>query len=309
MRFISEGQSATLITHENAYAAVREALIAATLGTSRVFPAVSAHGSDPANRFSVKAGAAPEIAGLKVGSYWPGNLAKGLPCHNSTILVLDQGTGRIHAVIEAGQVNGYRTAAADAIAVDLLAAKSARTLAVFGAGHQAEYECRALARVRTIERVLVVARDSRRGRAFADRVAAHGIPADTADPRTACERADIIVTATPARAPLFDPGWVRPGTHISSMGSDAAGKQELPPALLEHAALFCDLPEQSVRIGEFQHVAHRIESGAQTITAIGDVLTGRAPGRPSPDAITIFDSSGIALQDLYVARMLLEQSV
>jgi ornithine cyclodeaminase len=99
---------------------VRAALIAATWGTSRVFPAVSAHGSDPANRFSVKAGAAPDMAGLKVGSYWPGNLAKGMPCHNSTILVLDQET-RIHAVILAGQVNGYRTAA-----VDLLAAKDAR---------------------------------------------------------------------------------------------------------------------------------------------------------------------------------------
>ncbi len=305
MRFISEEQSAALITHENAYSAVREALIAATLGTSRVFPAVSAHGSDAANRFSVKAGSAPEIAGLKVGSYWPGNLAKGMPCHNSTILVLDQETGRIHAVIEAGRVNGYRTAAADAIAVDLLAAKDARTLAVFGAGHQAEYECCALARVRTIERVLVVARDAGRGRAFAGQLASHGIPAETADARTACERADIIVTATPARAPLFDAAWVRPGTHVSSMGSDAPGKQELPPALLERAALFCDLPEQSVRIGELQHVAHRIASGAQTVTALGDVLTGKASGRPSPAAITVFDSSGIALQDLYVARMLL----
>lgn len=305
MRFISEAQSSALITHELALGAVREALIAAGAEGSHIFPAVIAHGSVPSNTFSVKAGATAELAGLKIGSYWPGNLGNGIPCHNSTILLIDQGTGRIEAVIEAGQVNAYRTAAADALAVDLLARKESGTLSIFGAGHQAEYECRAIARVRSIERVLVVARTKARGEAFAARLGLHGLVATVAGAKDACEAADIIVTATPSHAPLFEAGWVKPGTHISSMGSDAKGKQELPPALLERADLFCDLPQQSIRIGEFQHIAQLIAANAISLTAIGDVLTGKAEGRRSAEAITVFDSSGIALQDLYVGRMLL----
>lgn len=308
MKFISEAQSAALITHELALEAVREALIAARREGSHLFPAVIAHGSSPANTFSVKAGASAELAGLKVGSYWPGNSEKGIPCHNSIILLFDQDVGRIEAVIEAGRVNAYRTAAADALAVDLLARPAARTLAVFGAGHQAEYECRALARVRCIERVRIVARHPGRAEAFAERLRAQGLSAAVADARPACEAADIIVTATPSRTPLFDAAWVQPGTHISSMGSDAEGKQELPPALLERADLFCDLPRQSLRIGEFQHIAHRVAEKALSLTAIGDVLTGQAAGRRSDEAITVFDSSGIALQDLYVGRMLLARA-
>lgn len=308
MKFISEAQSSALITHELALEAVRQALIAASSDSSHVFPTVIAHGSLPSNTFSIKAGATAELAGLKVGSYWPGNLDQGIPCHNSIILLFDQTVGRIEAVIEAGQVNAYRTAAADALAVDLLARKEACTLTIFGAGHQAEYECRAIAGVRRIERVQVVARRRDRGEAFAKRLYAHGLAATVADPRAACEGADIIVTATSSKAPLFDAAWVKPGTHISSMGSDAKGKQELPPALLERADLFCDLPQQSVRIGEFQHIAQRIEAKALSLTAIGDSLTGQAPARRSADAITVFDSSGIALQDLYVGRMLLARA-
>ena len=127
-----------------------------------------------------------------------------------------------------------------------------------------------------------------------------GVEAEPASPESACRQADVIVTATSSTAPLFEAGWVRPGTHIASMGSDAAGKQELPPQLLERASLFCDLPEQYRVIGEFQHAPQEA-----TATAIGHVLSGAHPGRRSPAEITIFDSSGLSLQDLYVARHLL----
>jgi ornithine cyclodeaminase len=90
------------------------------------------------------------------------------------------------------------------------------------------------------------------------------------------------------------------------MGADGAGKQELDPALLECAELFCDLPAQSVLIGEFQHVAQQISSGALHLTAIGRVLLGQAQGRSSEQAITVFDSSGIALQDLHIAQRILQ---
>lgn len=301
MRFISEEQSAALISHEMAFQAAREALIAAVESGSAVFPAVIAHGSQPQNRFTVKAGSTLELAGLKVGSFWPSNPGKGLPRHNSITLLFDQDIGRIEWVIESGTVNAFRTAAVDAVATDLLANPEAATIAIFGAGNQALYECQAIARIRPITRVLVVARDIAKGEQFAVNLAELGIAAELADAEQACRAADIVITATPSRTCLFEAEWIQPGTHISAMGSDAAGKQELPPSLFDRALLFCDLPAQSRTIGEYQH----FDGDPARIKAVGDLLLGRAPGRIDADDITIFDSSGISLQDLYTARHLI----
>lgn len=306
MRFVSEQESSAVVTHELAFGAVRQALIAAAGDGSKVFPAVIAHGSDPGNRFSVKAGVTPELAGVKMGFNWPGNKQRGMPSHNSVTVLFDKDVGGIAAVIEAGVVNAYRTSAADAVATDALARPDARTLAVFGAGNQAGYECLAIARIRDIETVLVVTRDpAGEGDPFIERLGRHGLKARLASAQDACAAADIIVTATPSQAPLFEAEWVRPGTHVSCMGADSRGKQELPVALLEKARLFCDLPSQSISIGEMQHVAQAIAEGRVSLTPIGAVLAGHAPGRPAADSITVFDSSGLSLQDLYVAQALL----
>jgi ornithine cyclodeaminase len=299
MKFMSEEESASLVSHAMAYEAAKEALLAASTNAI-IFPAVLGHGSSPTNRFSIKSAATADFAGLKVGSFWPANSDRGLPRHNSLILLFDQSVGRIEWVIEAGKVNAFRTAAADAVAADLLARADASVLAIFGAGNQALHECLAIAYVRPIKQTLVVARDPAKGDAFVAALQREGHSAARAEARSACEQADIVVTATPSRAPLFDADWISPGTHVASMGSDAAGKQELPPALFERASLFCDLPSQAVVMGDLQHFAG--DTGA--IVAIGDVLAGRAPGRVSPEQITVFDSSGIALQDLTIARRL-----
>lgn len=304
MRFISEQQSSALISHELAFGAVRDALIAAVSAGGKVFPAVIAHGSAPQNRFSVKAGSTEDVAGVKMGFNWPGNKARGIPSHNSVTVLFDQEVGSVAAVIEASVVNAYRTSAADAVATDVLARQDARVLTVFGAGNQAGYECIALSLIRPIVRVQVVARPQEQA-AFVDRLARYGIRAQAMDARAAVETADIIVTATPSQSPLFDAEWVRPGTHVSCMGADSKGKQEAPVALLERAELFCDLPSQSLTIGELQHVGAAVADGRLHVTSIGAVLKGQAQGRSSDQAITVFDSSGIALQDLYIAQRLL----
>ena len=219
MRYIPEDQSAALITHELAFAAVREALIAASQPTAKVFPAVIAHGSDPGNRFSVKAGITRDVAGVKMGFNWPGNKQRGKPSHNSVTVLFDQEVGGIAAVVEAGVVNAYRTSAADAVAVNELARPDAKVLTVFGAGNQAGYECLAVARIRPIEIVNVVTRDPEgEGAPFIARLAAAGLKARLVSAREGVEQADILITATPSTAPLFDAAWVRPGTHISCMG-------------------------------------------------------------------------------------------
>ena len=305
MIYISEEESAALVTHELAFEAAREALVAAASRQSGVFPAVLGRTREATNTFSIKSGSSDHLTGVKIGSFWSGNPARGLPRHNSTIVMLDQHTGRLGAVIEAGKVNAYRTAAADAVAADLLARKQAKVLAIFGAGNQAGFEVMALARIRPIETVLVVARPSPRRDALVDQIGEGGLEARAALPEEAVRAADIVVTATPSREPLFDAAWVGPGTHIVSMGSDAPGKRELPSELFPRARLFCDLLSQSVQIGEFQHVRDKIDAGVLAVTPIGDVIEQRAPGRRFDNEITVFDSSGISLQDLYMADALI----
>lgn len=301
---ISEEQSASIMTHELAYAAAKQALAAAAVAGTESFPTVIGHGADPGNRFTIKSAATAELAGLKVGSYWPANDAKGMPRHSSTIMLLDQGTGRVSAVVEGSRVNAYRTAAADAVACDLLARPDAASLTIFGTGHQAFYECEAVTRIRPIETINVVGRDRNRTRDFVRKLRPLA-PRVTAIPaREGCLGADIIVTATTAREPLFDAAWVRPGTHVASMGSDGPGKQELPPELLRSADLYADLPAQSLLIGEFQHLD---QGRSKAVTAIGNVITGTARGRTDDDAVTVFDSSGIAVQDLYAAVAIINE--
>jgi ornithine cyclodeaminase len=215
MIHINETQSAGLISHQMAFAAITRALIAAASPDSSIFPVMLGHAGDPQNRFTIKSGTDADLTGLKIGSYFPTNDRLGLPRHDS--------------------------------------------------------------------------------------VKSKGLPAEASRAEQACASADVIVTATLATAPLFHAQWVRAGTHISSMGSDATGKQELPPDLFHKARLFCDLPEQSRRIGEFQHADAKVQ-----LTAIGDVLSGKARGRVSADDITIFDSSGISLQDLYIAQAIIK---
>ncbi|MFC9425739.1 ornithine cyclodeaminase family protein [Streptomyces sp. NPDC056987] len=301
--YITEEQTATLVDESLAFDAARAAF-AATVEAAAL-PSLVVHGSDPRNRFSLKPSASATHAGVKIGTFWPDNPAQGLPRHHSTLLLFDQTIGRIAAVLEAGTANAYRTAAADALAVDLLARAGSATLAVFGTGHQAAYEVRAVSRVRPIGTVLVVGRDKDRAGRLAAQLAAEGHDAQTSSAEEACARADVIVTATTARAdtpPLFEARWVRPGTHISCMGADAPGKRELPPELFARSRVFCDVPEQARRMGESQHAPQDT-----VLTALGAVLTGRAPGRDANDDITVFDSSGIGLQDLYLGLALLKK--
>lgn len=304
---ISEDESRRLITWPMAFEAVRRALIAATAPDTVSFPSVIAHGSKRTNRFSIKSATTPDLAGLKVGSFWSGNTEIGLPRHNSLILLLDQSVGRIHAAIEAGYVNAVRTSAANALAADALARPDAKVVTIFGSGNQAYFECTAIAQVRQIEKVHVVARNGESAAQLCSKLSALGVTAVQTPPEEACGLADIIVTATPSTAPLFQSCWVNAGTYVAAMGSDAKGKQELPIELLSRSQLFCDLPSQSVQMGEMQHISDEIAAGTACLRPIGEIL--RAPEAYSAtadvDAVKVFDSSGIALQDLYVATALL----
>lgn len=298
MIYLNEQQTSQLISHQLAYDAVKEAFIAAVSDEATLFPVVNAAGSQEGSMFSLKSACTSNLVGWKTGTYWPNNRALDMPCHGTTVFLLKPDTGELQAAIAASKVNAYRTAAADAVAVDYLARKDSKILAVFGTGHQAEFEVLAICEIRKIEKVLVVGRS--KTEAFVEKLKQQGINAESVSAQTACEQADIIVTATTAQSPLFDAQWVKDGTHISAMGADKVGKQELPPELYNTARLFCDYRIQSVAIGEFQHTVNLL------VTEIGQVITGNAQGRKTDKEITVFDSSGIAIQDLFVAAKLLD---
>lgn len=303
MRFISESESSALINHELAYDAIYQALVAATQPDTKSFPVVHGQGSDSKNTFSVKSSATQHLAGLKVGSFWEDNPKNGLPRHNALILLFNQANGKMAAAIEAGKVNAFRTAASNAVATNILARKDSKILAIFGTGNQAKYECEALAKIRNLEQILIVGRNPSKAEKMAENLKELRINIKIAGAKEACEQADIIVTATFSKTPLFKAECVKAGTHISSMGSDKQGKQELPPELFPHSGLFCDLNVQSKLIGEFQHAPE-----SATLINIGDVLLANAQGRNSQEQITIYDSSGLSIQDLYMAQKILEIS-
>jgi ornithine cyclodeaminase len=263
--------------------------------------------------FSIKAGVNSKggVVGLKVGTYWPNNEREfGIPNHASTTLLLDPASGRMRSLLNTSSLNGLRTAAANALATSVLARDDASVLFVAGAGHQARYEIRALCDVRRFQRIVIWSRNRRHAEAlaleYADLPGVEFSVVDAAD--SGAQQADVIVTVTASRRPLFSAQSVRSGTHISAMGADMQGKQELDPDCLLTARLVADWPPQSVSVGEFQHVGNTGARSVDEIVALGDILAGRKPGRLRSDEVTVFDSSGVAIQDLEIADNVLNSA-
>ncbi len=300
-----------VVTRRMAYDAIQRAFEALADGQAEVLKVAFGQGFNSGESYGVKMGAdrANRNLGLKIGSYWSGNGALGVPAHGSTIFLIDPATGFPEAIIGAAYLNGFRTAAADAIAVNHLARADASVLGVIGAGHQAEHEIRAVCEVRKIERIRVSTRSGQRAAWLAERLQDLSIPVEFTTAEALVRDADIVITVTPSREAIVQQDWIRPGTHISAMGADSAGKQELDPAIVAGARLFADYPQQSVEIGEFQHAfAAGLIDSAERVIPLGKVSQGSASGRQSDDEVTVFDSSGIAIQDLSIARAVLDEA-
>jgi len=245
------------------------------------------------------------ILGLKAGGYWPHNAARGLTNHQSSTVLFDPETGRASALVSANYLTGARTGAASAIATKYLSRMDSRVLGIIGTGVQATYQLLATRTVRSIATVHAWDPSADNLAAFGRFVEELGLAfRPEQDRRSLVEAADVIVTVTPSKAPLFEQNWVRPGTHISAMGADTRGKQELDPRLVAASALYCDDVAQALSIGECQHAFGQglIEEISLRGT-IGQVIAGLREGRRDPTEITVFDGTGVALQDLVVAQL------
>jgi alanine dehydrogenase len=241
------------------------------------------------------------ICGMKWVNVHPGNPARGLLTVMAKILLNDPDTGLEFADLDGTYITDYRTGAAGGVAARHLARSDATRLGLIGAGVQARTQVAAILKVRPIQEIVVYDRHLTCSRPFAEQVAAnYGINArPTENPAEAVLGMDIVVTTTPSRTPVVAREWVSPGTHINAIGADAAGKQELDPAILTSAKVVVDDWAQASHSGEINVALARNElTPEQVYGSLGEIVAGKKPGRETAEEITVFDSTGLIIQDL-----------
>ena len=226
-------------------------------------------------------------------------------------MLADATHGTPLAVMDSASITMLRTGAATAVAAKFLARGDARTATIVGCGVQGEIQLAAVQAVLPLERALLVDTDHARAEHAAARATTRlGLRAEaTKDLRTALRQSDVVVTCTPARRAYVMTADVSPGTFIAAVGADSQGKQEIDPTLVASATLVVDVLEQCAEIGELQHaLAAGLMTREQVHAELGDVVAGRRPGRTRRDEITIFDSSGTAVQDVAAAIAVYEKA-
>lgn len=249
---------------------------------------------------------------IKLSTRFFDNHKLGLPSGSGMMALLDSGTGRPRAILlDNGYLTTVRTALAGALAARYLAPDRVRTVGVIGAGSQARWQARALALVRNFDRVLVYSRSADRAEIFAEELPRElDVPVEAVEELEDLVRSsDVVLTTTPATEPLVQAQWLRPGMHVTAMGSDAPHKNELHPEVLRRAdVLVCDLKAQCLIRGELRHA---VEAGVLSENAevreLGAIISGGSRGREDENQITVCDLTGVGVQDTAIARMAMER--
>jgi ornithine cyclodeaminase len=291
MRLITEAEVAAQLDPDSASAALRAAFAQHRRGQAQVLARHRATATQQGNALAISAmgaileadGDLPAVLGTKVYSSRNGK-------YNFLVSLFSADTGAALATLEANEFTRLRTAAASAVAADLLALPDARTLAIFGAGIQARAHAEALRRVRRFERVLVCARSG------ADAFAAE-LGAQAVDAATAAAEADVIVTATRSATPLFDGGLVKPGAFIAAVGSSTRAARELDDALLARAALIA----VEWRTAAELEAGDLVNSAPDRWAELGELFV--TPRPRGPQDIVVYKSVGIGLEDVALARV------
>ena len=256
--------------------------------------------------FRAMPAALPGCAGVKWVNVHPRNPTLGLPSVMAVLIYSDPGTGYPLAIMDATEITAYRTGAAAAIASKYLARRGPHTMGVIGAGYQAYTQI--LGHAELFSPISIKAFDI--SKAAVDRLG-HSLPQISIRSCSIQEAAasDIVCTLTPSRSPIVKKEWITPGTHINAVGADAPGKQELDPSLLKDAIVVVDDLTQASHSGE---INVPIEKGLYSVNEVygtlAEVIVGKKKGRIDSKAITVFDSTGIAVEDIAVARLLFEKA-
>jgi ornithine cyclodeaminase/alanine dehydrogenase-like protein (mu-crystallin family) len=251
--------------------------------------------------------ARPEPAyGLKAVCVFPGNPARGLDAHQGAVLLFDGETGELRAALNASAITAIRTAAVSAVATRLLAREDAGELAIIGAGVQARSHLEAMAVVRPFARARVWSRTPAHAEALAAEGGAQFPVEAAASAEDAVRGADVVCTTTSAPEPVLRRAWLADGAHVNAVGSSIPTTRELDTETMAAAALFVDRRESTVNeAGDFLFPQREGAIGPEHIRAeLGELLTGAAEGRTSPDELTVFKSLGLAVEDLAAAEHL-----
>ncbi len=302
---IPEDVCAQVVTPEAAFAAVEGVFAAMARGEARNFPVVREALGHADALYGFKSGfdKAGMALGVKSGGFWPGNVALGLTNHQSTIFLFDPDTGQLQALVGGNYLTAIRTAAASSVSIAHLARPDAKVLGMVGAGHQSTFQLRAAVRQRAFDKVVAWNPHPDMLPKLAAVAAELGLPFEAVEREALGAEADVIITITSAFEPLMMKGWIKPGTHVACMGTDTKGKQEVDANLLAAATVFTDEVAQSVTIGEAQHAIAAGLIHESDIVPLGAVINGTHPGRTGADEITVFDGTGVGLQDLAVAHV------
>jgi ornithine cyclodeaminase/alanine dehydrogenase-like protein (mu-crystallin family) len=306
---LTEAELRSLLTPDLALDAVRAAFIAHTRGQT-ILPDVL-HMDLPGHRGEIHAkGAYLEHAAtwcLKAASAFYDNPERGLPIATGVSLALSAETGFLRAVLlDNGYLTDLRTGAAGALAADLLAPQAVRHALIVGSGLQARYQLEALLGVRQPERVTVYSQTREHAVRYAhEMTATHQLAVDVADSLAdAVASADVIVMTTPSRTPILRADWLKPGTHITAMGSDLPGKQELEIGVLRRAdILVADHIGQAETQGELQHALGDDTIDRNKVITLGGLAAGDRLGRTKASDITVADLTGVGIQDTAVADL------
>ena len=307
---VPEGAIADLIDSDASFEAVESVFAAMSRGDAYNFPVIRESIGHADALYGFKSGfdRAGLTLGLKSGGYWPGNEAKGLTNHQSTIFLFDPDTGKLKALVGGNLLTALRTAASSSVSIKHLAREDSKVLGMIGAGHQSTFQMRAAVRQRNFEKVIGWNYHPEMLPRLEETANELGLPFEAVDLPGMVD-ADVIISITSAFAPSLMADHVSPGTHVAAMGTDTKGKQEVETALVVKATVFTDEVAQSISIGEAQHA---IADGAikqSDIAEIGAVINGTHKGRTSADEITLFDGTGVGLQDLAVAAKVVDLAI
>ena len=304
---IEEAALRKVITPQVAVDTMREAFRADGEGRAHV-PAVI-NLDVPAHRgeFHVKTAlidGVPHVA-VKIASGFYDNPAKGLPSGSGLMAVFDAATGLpVALLLDNGFLTDIRTGAAGAIAAEALAPPAVTTVGVVGSGLQARYQVRCLRCVRVFSRIVAWSPERPHLDAYIREMRDEGYDARAvATPEAVCREADLLVTATPTRAPLVQAEWLRPGQHVTALGSDSPGKQELDAGCLALADLV--VVDRLTQCAAFGELRHALDAGLlrpdRVHAELGEIVAGVKPGRTTPQQLTIADLTGVGFQDTAIA--------
>lgn len=309
MYIVPESAIADILTRPDAFDAVEQVFAAMSAGNAYNFPVIrEAIGHEEA-LYGFKGGFDSKgmSLGLKAGGYWPHNLEKrGLINHQSTVFLFDPYTGKVAAMVGGNLLTALRTAAASSVSIKHLARKDAKVMGMIGAGHQAKFQLRHALETHSFEKVIGWNYHPDMLPSLAEVAAEFDLPFEALDSLDGMTEADVVISMTSSFNPIFSAAHIGDGTHIACMGTDTVGKQECETDLIVKATVFTDEVAQSVTLGEAQHAVKTGEKSRDDIHELGAVINGTHKGRTSESEITLFDGTGVGLQDLAVAASIVK---